>query len=150
MSASARLAYNRAMPNIKTLASIVAAVAVAALVSFFYGRSGASVDREVLEATRLRLLLVEARAQVLDGRVSLYLVNFGDAGRHFAFAKGPLAPARATLVARGRNELATTLDAASKEIDAAQEHASKLSQDANSRAAEAARLLNDVLQNIAR
>jgi hypothetical protein len=138
------------MPNIKVLASIVAAVAVAALVSFFYGRSGASVDREVLEATRLRLQLVEARAQVLDGRVSLYLVNFGDASRHFAFAKGPLASARATLVAQGRNELAATLDGAAKEIDGAQDFATRLSQDANSRAAEAARLLNDVLQAISR
>ena len=138
------------MPNIKALASIVAAVALAALVSFFYGRSGASGDREALEATRLRLQIVEARAQVLDGRVSLYLVNFGDAGRHFAFAKGPLAPARATLVARGRNELAATLDSASKQLDGAQELASRLNQDANSRAAEAARLLNEVLQSIAR
>jgi hypothetical protein len=138
------------MPTIKALASIVAAVALAALVSFFYGRSGASVDREALEATRLRLQIVESRAQVLDGRVSLYLVNFGDAGRHFAFAKGPLGPARATLVSRGRTELVTKLDAASKELDAAQELASKLNQDANSRAAEAARLLNDVLQAVAR
>jgi hypothetical protein len=138
------------MPNIKVLASIVAAVALAALVSFLYGRSGASVDREALEAARLRLQIVEARAQVLDGRVSLYLVNFGDAGRHFSFAKGPLAPARATLVARGQHELAATLDRAGKELDGAQDLASKLSQDANSHAAEAARLLNDVLQKIAR
>jgi hypothetical protein len=138
------------MPNIKALASIVAVVVLAALVSFFYGRSGASVDREALEAARLRLQLVEARAQVLDGRVSLYLVNFGDASRHFAFAKGPLAPARATLAARGRNELAATLDRAGKEIDGAQDLATRLNQDANSRAAEAARLLNDVLQAVSR
>jgi hypothetical protein len=138
------------MPNIKVLASIVAAVAVAALLSFFYGRSGVSVDREALEATRLRLQLVEARAQVLDGRVSLYLVNFGDASRHFAFAKGQIAPARATLTARGQGELAATLDRAAKEIDRAQELATRLSQDANSRAAEAARMLNDVLQAVSR
>lgn len=138
------------MPNIKVLASIAAAVVLAVVVSFFYGRSGASVDREALDAVRLRLQIVEARAQVLDGRVSLYLVNFGDAGRHFSFAKGPLAPARAALAARGRHELVATLDRAGKELDGAQELASRLSQDANSRAAEAARLLDDVLQAIGR
>lgn len=138
------------MPNIKVAASIAGTIVLVALASFFYGRSGASADREAVVAARLRLQLVESRAQVLDGRVSLYLVNFGDAGRHFAFAKGPLTSARATLAARGRNDLAETLDRANKELDSAQQLASRLSQDANSRAAEAARLLNDVLQSIAR
>lgn len=138
------------MANVKVIASIVAALAVAALISFLYGRSGGAADREALEAARLRLQLVEARAQTLDGRVSLYLVNFGDASRHFAFAKGPIAPARAALVERGQTELVAKLDQVSRELDSAQELATKLSQDANSRAAEAARLLNDVLQAIAR
>lgn len=138
------------MPKIKAIASIAAAVALAALVSFFYGKSGASADREAVVAARLRLQLVEARAQVLDGRVSLYLVNFGDAGRHFAFAKGPLPAARATLSGQGRQDLVDTLDRVGKELDGAQDLASRLSQDANSRAAEAARLLNDVLQAITR
>jgi hypothetical protein len=136
------------MPSVKVLASIVAAVALAALASFFYGRSGAAVDQDLLAGVQLRLQLVEARAQVLDGRVSLYLVNFGDASRHFAFAKGPLAPARVALEARRRSELVAKLDQASKELDAAQDLATRLSQDANSRAGEAARLLNDVIQGV--
>ena len=136
------------MPSLKAIASIVAAVALAALVSFLYGRAGTSVDRDALASTQLRLHLVEGRAQVLDARVSLYLVNFGDAGRHLAFAKSALAPARATLVERGQTDLVAKLDQAIKEIDAAQGQASSLSQDANSRAGEAARLLNEIIQAV--
>jgi hypothetical protein len=138
------------MSRVKVIAAIVAAVSLAALLSFFYGRSGASVEQAAFENLRLRLQMVEARAQVLDGRVSLYLVNFGDAGRHFAFAKGPLAAARATLSGRSETEQVGRVDQALKEIDAAQELASRLSQDANSRAGEAARLLNDVIQALPR
>ena len=137
------------MPKLKAIASIVAAMALAAFASFLYGRSGASVDRDALASTHLRLQLVEARAQVLDGRLSLYLVNFGDAGRHFAFGKSALAPARATLVERGQTDLVAKLDQSIKEIDAAQAQASSLSQDANSRAGEAARLLNEIIQAVA-
>jgi hypothetical protein len=138
------------MARVKVIAAVAAAVSLVALLAFFYGRSGASVDQAVLANAQLRLQLVEARAQVLDGRVSVYLVNFGDAGRHFAFAKGPLSAARATLSGRSQTALVGQLDQAAKEIDAAQELASRLSQDANSRAAEAARLLNDVIQALPR
>jgi hypothetical protein len=126
--------------------AIALAVLVAGLLGLGYGRSTTSVARDELEATRLRLQLVEARAQVLDARVSLYLVNFGDAGRHLAYAKTALGPARASLTGARRPEVASTLDRAVKEIDAAQEQASRLNQDANSRAAEAARLLDQVIQ----
>jgi hypothetical protein len=144
--AERRLAYNSSMPNWKTFSAIAGAIILAWLVSLLYVRSGYSVDRTELETTRLRLQLVEARAQLLDARVSLYLVNFGDASGHLTFAKAALAPARATLVGRGQTELVAKLDQAIATIGTAQNQASRLSQDANSRAGEAARLLNEVIQ----
>jgi hypothetical protein len=140
------LAYNLGMPNWKSFSAIAMAIVLAWLVAFLYGRSGGSVDRAELVATRLRLQLVEARAQTLDARVSLYLVNFGDAGRHLAFARSALTSARVTLVSRGQSELVSKVDQAVKELNTAQDQASRLNQDANSRAGEAARLLNDIIQ----
>jgi hypothetical protein len=136
------------MSRLKAIAAIVAAVAVTGLAGYIYGRSVTSVDRAELDRLRLRLHLVEARAQVLDARVSLYLVNFGEAGRHFAFARSAAKPARDLLSSRGAADLVGPLDRSLAEIAAAQDLASRLSQDANSRAGEAARLLNDVIQAV--
>jgi hypothetical protein len=134
------------MTRVQTFGAVVLAVVVAGLVGFLYGRSGGSEDRTQLAAIRLRLQLAEARVQVLDARVGLYLVNFGEATGHLAAAKNLATGARERLAADRRADLTAKLDQAVAHLDAAHEQASRLNQDANSRAGEAARLLNDVLQ----
>ena len=82
---------------------------------------------------------------------ALYLVNFGDAepssGRR---EDRRWAQAGASLTGARQPELATKVDQAVTEIGLAQEHASRLNQDANSRAGEAARLLAEVLAVVPR
>jgi hypothetical protein len=138
------------MTKVQTYGGVALGILLAGLLGIGYGRSSTSVARSELEAARLRLQLVEARAQILDARVSLYLVNFGDASRHLAVARTGLGSAGARLTGAQQPELAAKVDRAIAEINAAQDHASRLSQDANSRAGEAARLLDEVLQALAR
>jgi hypothetical protein len=138
------------MSKLQTYGGVALAILVTGLIGFIYGRYTTAVARSELETASLRLQLVEARSQVLDARVSLYLVNFGDASRHLAFARTPLSSAKATLADRSRDELAAKIDQAVVQIGAAQEQAARLNQDANSRAGEAARLLAEVIQGVGR
>jgi len=146
----APVAYNPRMTKVQTYGGIALAILLAGLLGIGYGRSTTSVARGDLESARLRLQVVEARAQVLDARVSLYLVNFGDASRHLAAAKSTLAQTGATLTGARQPELASKVDRAIAEINAAHDQASRLSQDANGRAGEAARLLGEVLHALPR
>jgi hypothetical protein len=90
--------------------------------------------------------LLEARTQILDARINIYSVNFGDASRNLEYAKGPMRTARELLDRAGKRELAAKLEAAAVQATEAQQLASKLSQDANGRAGEASRLVYEVLQ----
>ena len=114
--------------------------------AWFYGRSSTAPDRAAADATRLRMMLLEARAQVLDAQLSLYAANFGNAAQHLEYAKPPLAAASGG--ARGDqdlDDLATKADARPEQVTTARDLAAKLSLDANSRAGEASKLLGEVL-----
>jgi len=78
--------------------------------------------------------------------VNIYSVNFGDASRNLEYSKPSLTTARGLLEKAGRRDLVDKIDAALRSTHEAQQLASKLSQDANGRAGEAASLVNDVLQ----
>jgi hypothetical protein len=138
------------MPRWKLAGIALLVLMVTTLVGYSYGRSGTSALRAEVESQRLRLQLAEARGQLLDARVAVYMVNFGQAGQHLTFAAPGLAAARATLAATRRPELAAKLEAAEKELHAARDLASKVSQDANGRAAEAARLVGEVMVAVGR
>jgi hypothetical protein len=125
---------------------VTLAVLLAALGGWIYGWSGTSALRSEVAAKRLRLQLLEARTQILDARVNVYTVNFGNASKNLEFAKPPLRAARELLEQQGQRELSAKLESALQQASEAQQLASKFNQDANSRAGDASRLIDEVLQ----
>jgi len=134
------------MTRLKLGLWVALAVVLAAGLGWLYGWSGGRSARTELEGTRLRISLLQARVQILDARVSIYSVNFGDASRNLEYSKPSLTTARGLLENAGRRDLVDKIDAALRSTQEAQQLASKLSQDANGRAGEAASLLNEVIQ----
>ncbi|MEO5819146.1 MAG: hypothetical protein ABIT71_01460 [Vicinamibacteraceae bacterium] len=131
--------------------AVGAALVIALVVgAWLYGRSSAAPDRAAADATRLRMMLLDARAQVLDAQLSLYAANFGNAAQHLEYAKPPLAESSNALRDGDQDELATKVDAALQQVMAGRDLAAKLSLDANSKAGEASRLLGEILSALPR
>jgi hypothetical protein len=124
---------------------IVAGVAVALLAGWIWGSTGRSDIARSLQTSELRGELLGARAAVLDARVAIYNVNFGEASRHLEGARGLLGRADARLKNLGRDDEVRQVEAALANIDDAQRMSGKLDQSANSRAGEAAKMVADVL-----
>jgi len=146
MAPRSRRAYNPLMSKWKLSGAVALVLVVTVLAAYLYGRSETSDLRTELAASRLRVQLAEARGQLLDAQIALYMVNFGQASQHLTYARPSLAAAKITLTDAGKPELAAKIEAAEKELNAARELAAKLSQDANSRAGQAARLVGEVMQ----
>jgi hypothetical protein len=130
----------------------IAAAVVAALVlgAWWYGWSSGAPDRAAANKTRLRMLVLEARAQVLDAQLSLYSTNFGNAAQHLEYAKPPLAAASVALREADLGDLAVKADGALEQISTGRDLAAKLSLDSASRCGEASRLLGEVLSALPR
>ena len=105
------------------------------------GGSGRFTLQNALDDTRGRLDIADARVQLLEARVSLYNVNFGDASRHFEEAKPPLRRVRERFQNIGKNAAAGSIAAALEHIEEGQRLAGKLDQAANTKA-------NDALEAI--
>jgi len=131
----------------KVALGVSVAVVVAFLAGWATGASGKTDMNHALQTCELRDTLVTARAALLEARLDIYSVNFGEASRHFEAARGGLRAARERLNRLGRSKEAQQLEVAFTRIDEAQRMAGQLNQDANSRAADAAKTINDVLQN---
>lgn len=71
----------------KALAWIVLAVALAAGVGWVLGASGKAEIEQARRQESERADLASARAELLDGRLSLLKLNFGDAAHHFDAAR---------------------------------------------------------------
>ena len=121
--------------------SAVVGVLVTLGVGFVWGASGRFSIQSALDETKQRLDLAQARGALLEARVSLYNVNFGDASRHFEEAKAPLRSARERYQQIGKNAAAGSLTAALEHIEEGQRLAGSLDQAANSKA-------NDALEAI--
>ena len=134
----------------KLILGIGVAVLVALGVGWAWGASGRSDITRALRIAELRGGLLEGRAAVLDARLDIYSVNFGDASRHFEAARTTLRAADARLNDLGRREDATRLKAAVTRIDEAQRMAGQLNQNANALAADAAKTIDDVLGSTAK
>jgi len=104
---------------------------------YVWGASGRFSIQNALDETRQRLDLAEARGALLEARVSLYHVNFGDAGRHFEEAMAPLRRARERYQQTGRNAAAGSISAAIEHVQEGQRLAAALDQTADARAADA-------------
>ena len=134
----------------KRILGMGVALLVALGVGWVWGASGKSDISRALQLAELRDGLLEGRAAVLDARLDIYSVNFGEASRHLEMARSALRAADARLNDLGRQEEATQLKIALARIDEAQRAAGQLSQNANSQAADAARTINEVLGSIAK
>ena len=118
----------------------VAAIGVALLVAlgagWAWGASGRSDLNRALRIAELRDGLLEGRAAVLDARLDIYSVNFGEASRHLEAARSALRAAEARLNSLGRQADTKPVELALAKIDEAQRMAGQLNQDANALAAE--------------
>jgi hypothetical protein len=130
----------------KRILGVGVGLLVALLTGLIWGAWGTSDVRRALQAAELRDDLHEARAAVLDARLHLYSVNFGEASRHFGAARTALVAAADRLENVDREEDVRRLAVAATSIDEAQRLAGQLDQDANFRAADAAKAIDDVLR----
>lgn len=134
----------------KLIVGIGVALLVALGVGWVWGGWGRSDVNRAAGVAELRDSLLEGRAAVLDARLDIYSVNFGEASRHFEAARSALRGAVAQLRGLGREEDAKRLTGALTRIDEAQRLAGQLNQSANSVAAEAAKTVNEVLESAAK
>jgi hypothetical protein len=129
----------------KLILGVAGGLVVALLAGWIWGRSGQSDTARALQTSELRGDLLGARAAVLDARVAVYSVNFGEASRHLEDARGLLGRAEERLERLGRDDQVKQVQTAQAAIEDAQRMAGKLDQNANSRAGEAAKMIADVL-----
>ena len=125
------------MSRMKQLLVVVVLIVVAVGLGFAWGASGRATLQHGLDEAQQQLDLSDARSRVLDARVSLYNVNFGDAQRQLEDAKAPLTRARDRAQSEGKKESAEALSTALAHVVDAQRLASKLDQGANTQAGEA-------------
>lgn len=114
-----------------------AALIVVFGIGYAMGGSGRFTLQNALDDARARLDIAEARGHLLEARVSLYNVNFGDASRHFEEAKAPLRRVRERYQQVGKNAAAGTIAAAIAHAEEGQRLAGKLDQSANAKANDA-------------
>lgn len=125
------------MKGFKLLLGVLVLLLVTLGFGFAWGASGRSAAERALEDVRQQLDVAEARGHILDARVSLYNVNFGDAQRQLEDARAPLARARDRAQRLQKREAADAFSAALAHAQEAQRLAGRLDQNANSRANEA-------------
>ena len=121
----------------KRVLIVVVLILVAFGLGFAWGASGRSTAQSALDGVLQQVDLSEARGHVLEARVSLYNVNFGDAQRQLDDAKGPLTKARDRAQSDGKKEAAAALTAALAHVQEAQRLAGRLDASANNQASEA-------------
>ena len=108
---------------------------------FAWGASGRTAAQDALDGLHQQLDVAQARGAILDARVSLYNVNFGEAQRQLEEARTPLTRARDRAQKDGKRAAADAFSNALAKIQEAQGLAAKLDQGANSRAGEALRAI---------
>jgi hypothetical protein len=138
------------MTNVKLVLGITVGLAAALLTGWIWGASGRSEMARALQTSELRGELLGARAALLDARVAIYSVNFGEASKHLEGARGLLGRADELLKSLGRDDEVAQVHTVLASIEEAQRMAGKLDQSANSRAGEAAKVVADVLDAEAR
>ena len=121
----------------KLVLTVFVALIVCLGAGFVWGTSGRSTLQTTLDDVKLQLDLGEARGEILDGRVSLYNNNFGDASRHFENAKSPLRRLKERYQNAGKRDAAAGIDGAAGNVDEAQRLAGKLDPAANNKAGQA-------------
>ena len=104
---------------------------------YAWGASGRGALQQLADKATQGLDLAEARGAILEGRVSLYNNNFGDASRQFELAKEPLQRLKARYDDAGERDAVTGVDSALRHVDEAQRLAAKLDAAAQNAAGQA-------------
>lgn len=125
------------IPASKLILSIFVVALVSVGLGFGWGASGRYQLQTALDDAKQQVDLAEARGLILDGRLSLYNNNFGDASRHFEDAKLPLRRLKQRYQDDAKREAAAGIDAALGQLEEAQRLTGKLDLSANNKAAEA-------------
>ena len=125
------------MRGFKFVLIVFVLVLVAFGAGFGWGAGRSKAAQQSVDAVQQQLDLADARGRILEARVSLFNVNFGDAQRQLDDARGPLTKARDRAQRDGKKEAADALSAALGHVQEAQRLAGRLDQNANSRANEA-------------
>lgn len=116
---------------------IVVAVLAAGLSGWIYGASGSSAREQARLVEEQRADMAEVRAHILEGRVSLFLSNFGDASRHFESARTVLEGVQSRLRETAQAERAGRLQIPISHLRDAQHLASAFDPAAHTAASEA-------------
>jgi hypothetical protein len=127
--------------SLKLIGALALALVVSFGVGWLGGASGRAAVEQQLAAAEERANLAQARALIGDGRVSLFLVNFGDASRRFEEARGVVERMQTKLRELGQAERAGRLEIALSHLKDAQRLAASLDSSAQGAAAEALRAL---------
>ena len=126
------------MQRIGKLIAIALVVLIVTLgLGYGWGASGRRAIQGALDDTKQQLDLAEARGHLLDARVSLYNMNFGDASRRFEEAKTPLRRTRERYLEDSKTDSARALATALEHVEEAQRLANKLDPAANTKGGEA-------------
>jgi len=107
-----------------------------------WGRSGRSELETGLRAATERAGVAEARGLVLEGRVNLFQMNFGEAAQKFGQAVTVVERVQTELRDTRQADRATRLDPALAALRDAQRLTLALDQSAHNKAAEALKALN--------
>ena len=121
----------------KLILAALFALVIALGLGYTWGAYGRSSIQSALDEAREQLDLAEARGHLLDARVSLYNMNFGDASRRLEEAKAPLRRTRQRYVDDDKDDAARALATALEQVDEAQRLANKLDQASNTKTGEA-------------
>lgn len=125
------------MRGSKLVLAIVVVILIALGFGFAWGNAGRATAEKALDDSKQQLDIAEARGDILDARVNLYNVNFGDAQRHLDDAKAPLTRARDRAQKLGKDAASKALSDALTRVEDAQRLASRLDPNANNQANEA-------------
>jgi hypothetical protein len=106
--------------SIRVVGVILLALVVAAGLGWFAGSAGRSAVERHQAVIEMRADFSEARALVLEGRVSLYVSNFGDAIAQFQQASRRIAAVQSRLREIGQVEQAGRLEIAVSSLGEAQ------------------------------
>jgi hypothetical protein len=123
--------------KLKLIGIVAALILVALGIGFAWGASGRSALVQERDDAKQQLDVSEARGHILNARVNLFTVNFGNAQRELDDAKAPLSRARDRAQTAGNKDAADAFSAALQRVQDAQRLASRLDQTANAQADEA-------------
>ena len=128
----------------KTALWAAVALVVTFGVGWFTGASGRTAAEMTQQQSDLRSALTEARALVLEGRVSLFQINFGDASRQFDQARTTVERLQTRLRELGQADRAGRLQIVLAHLSDAQRLAVALDHGAQGAADEALKALKSI------